>query len=149
VLAKTIAVASLAWLVLLGAAWWRASSGPAPGWAAVIYAAASRVCHQKPERSFHPASTQWPVCARCSGLYDAAPIGAIAALIGRRARRGRKGPGSLPLLIVAAIPTALTWLLEVSGTVAIGNVARFLAALPLGAAIAWVLVRTATPATID
>jgi uncharacterized membrane protein len=149
VLAKTIVAAAIVWPLLLGAAWWQTTSGGSAGWAALVYAAGSRVCHQKPERSFHPDGTQWPVCARCSGLYDAAPIGAIAALVGARLRQAGKRRRYAPLLFVAALPAAATWLLEVSGAAPIGNAARFLAALPPGAAIAFVLIRTASPATID
>lgn len=35
-----------------------------------------RVCHQKPERSFHFGGKQFPVCARCMGIY----IGVIVGL---------------------------------------------------------------------
>lgn len=27
------------------------------------------ICHRKPERSFHIKGYQFPVCARCTGLY--------------------------------------------------------------------------------
>jgi uncharacterized membrane protein len=107
---------------------------------AVVYLAASRVCHQKPERSFSTAGHQWPVCGRCAGLYLAAPIGAIAGLRGRRplpARRARVW------LIAAAIPSAVTLLVEWSAWFPVTSAARMAAALPLGAAIAWILVRTA------
>ena len=39
------------------------------------YAAGSIVCHQIPERSFHIAGVQLPVCARCTGLYAGALAG--------------------------------------------------------------------------
>ena len=42
--------------------------------------AAGRVCHQRPERSFHVAGVQLPVCARCTGLYVSGAAGALAAL---------------------------------------------------------------------
>lgn len=102
----------------------------------MVYLAGSHVCHQRPDRSFHAGDAQWAVCARCAGLYLAAPVGAIAALLRRRRV-------SLAWVAVAALPTAATWVLEAAGLAPIGNLARFLAALPLGAAIALLLTGTA------
>ena len=105
--------------------------------AAVVYAAGSNVCHQRPERSFHIAGRQMPVCARCTGLYVSAaaalPVAMLLAvpLSARRARR---------VLLLAALPTALTWGLEYAEVMAFGNVTRALAALPLGYAAAWLVV---------
>ena len=84
---------------------------------------------------------QWPVCGRCSGLYVAAPAGAIAAfLVGRR----RTSRPSVAWLAAAAAPTAITFVTEKAGLAAVGNGMRFAAALPLGLALAWVIVRTAS-----
>ena len=105
--------------------------------AALVYAAGSNVCHQRPERSFHIAGRQMPVCARCTGLYVSAaaalPVAMLLAvpLSARRARR---------VLLLAALPTAVTWGLEYAGVMAFGNVTRALAALPLGYAAAWLVV---------
>lgn len=105
--------------------------------AAAVYAAGSNVCHQRPERSFHIAGHKMPVCARCTGLYLSAAAGVPLALLvaapltASRARR---------ILILAALPTALTWALEYAGVMAFGNVARALAAVPLGCAAAWLVV---------
>ena len=52
--------------------------GVRPIAAAAVYAAGSLVCHQRPERSFHLAGAQLPVCARCLGLYVGGFVGAIA-----------------------------------------------------------------------
>jgi uncharacterized membrane protein len=137
-----LVVAAVAWPLLLGAAAWRASSGESSAWAAVTYAAAGLVCHQQPARSFHTAGTQWPVCARCSGLYLAAPLGAVFALAGRR--RLTPAPArTVRVLGVAALPSLAVWLAELSGAAPVGNVTRAAAALPLGAAVAFVLVQTA------
>ena len=95
------------------------------------------ICHQRPERSFFSNGHQLAVCARCTGLYAgsalAAPFGVIAAssLAGARARR---------VLMVAAAPTAITWSLEFAGLSGFSNVARFIAALPLGFAAAWLVL---------
>lgn len=67
------------------------------------YLVAGLVCHQRPERSFHPEGVQMPVCARCAGLYLGAGLGVLAAVGFRRRgggaaerpgrRRGGKGAG--------------------------------------------------------
>lgn len=124
------------WPLALAGATWQAATHRPSAWAAMMYLAGSHVCHQRPERSFHAGEAQWPVCARCAGLYLAAPAGAIAAL-------GRRRRISLVWVAVAALPTAASWILETAGLAPIGNLARFLAALPLGAAIAMLLVGTA------
>jgi uncharacterized membrane protein len=105
--------------------------------AAVVYAAGSNVCHQRPDRSFHIAGHKMPVCARCTGLYVSAAAALPAALLlavplsAPRARR---------ILLLAALPTALTWGLEYAGVMAFGNMTRAVAALPLGWAAAWLIV---------
>ena len=104
---------------------------------AVVYAASSRVCHQRPERSFILAGTQLPVCARCFGLYLAGALGAAAASSSRR----RLSLELRGLLAIAAIPTAVTWGAEVAGLMAFSNTARALAALPLGLVGGWVFVQ--------
>jgi len=76
-LTKALVAAAIVWpLAAGGAVWHRAShpdDRPALG-AAVVYLAGGRICHQRPERSFATRDVQWPVCARCSGLYLAAPF---------------------------------------------------------------------------
>jgi len=141
VLARVLVVAAIGWPALLGATVWERTSGSHPAWTSLVYAASSRVCHQIPARSFHTDHVQWPVCARCSGLYLAAPFGAVAAiaLVGYR----RPSRATLWWLAIAAIPTAFTLVIEWLGIAHPSNPARFVAAWPLGAAVAWVLVRTA------
>src|SRR5215213_929930 len=103
----------------------------------VVYAAASRICHQKTDRSFAIAGIQMPVCARCSGLYLSGALGALAAWI-RRVR----GPitSIRPVLLAAALPTALTFGLEFLGILAFSNVMRAVAAVPLGVVAGWSFV---------
>jgi hypothetical protein len=109
-----------------------------------MYLAASRLCHQRPERTFHTGGIPWPVCGRCSGLYLAAPIGAAVALLSRRrrsaARADRPDPRWRVRLAVAALPTAITLLLEWSDVMIVTSVARAVAALPLGLMVAWTLI---------
>ena len=142
-----LVIASLLWPTVLASAAATRVAHDAPGFSAMVYVAASRICHQRPERSFHTAGVQWPVCGRCSGLYFAAPVGALlaAGTVRRRVPTVRVRPARHLVwwLAVASVPTILTVLLEWSGLVPISNLARLLAAVPLGAAIAFTLVRTA------
>lgn len=105
--------------------------------AAAVYAAGSNVCHQRPERSFHIAGHKMPVCARCTGLYVSAAAAvplAVLFAVPLTARRARL------MLLLAALPTALTWGLEYIGVMPFSNATRALAALPLGFAAAWLVV---------
>jgi uncharacterized membrane protein len=95
------------------------------------------ICHQRPERSFFFHGHQLAVCARCTGLYLgaalAAPLG-LAAALPLAARPARW------ILAGAAMPTALTWSLEFAGVLPFSNMTRFMAALPLGIAAAWLVL---------
>src|SRR6188474_3095606 len=107
---KLLVVLSLVWPITLTAAATSRVSQASPAFAGIVYLAASRVCHQRPDRSFRTAHVQWPVCARCSGLYLAAPLGAVVAMAA--VRRRRPAPSLVPWIVAAAIPTALTLALE-------------------------------------
>jgi uncharacterized membrane protein len=140
-MARFLVACAVAWPILLTAATAERIHHTAPWASTLTYVVAGQVCHQRPARSFHTAGVQWPVCGRCSGLYLAAPVGAIAAfLVGRR----RTSRPSIAWLAAAAAPTAITFVIEKAGIAAVGNGMRFAAALPLGLALAWVLVRTAS-----
>jgi uncharacterized membrane protein len=137
-LAPTLTMAAMLWAVaIVGAPRLFASPtwGPA---AAVVYTGSARICHQRAERSFRTAGLQWPVCARCAGLYL---FGAAGALVGWFGRGRAAGSRERWLLGVSAIPTAATWLLEVAGVMPFSNTARAAAALPLGIAAGWVFIR--------
>ena len=51
------------------------------GYAFVMYAASSLICHQRPERSFYLLGAQLPVCARCMGIYAGAAVAACVLLM--------------------------------------------------------------------
>jgi uncharacterized membrane protein len=108
--------------------------------ATLLYDVSSRVCHQRPERSFHLGGVQLPVCARCFGLYASSAIGGLLAWGSSRAWRHTISR-SRALLALAAIPTALTWGLEFAGVFGFSNGSRAAAALPLGLATGWVVVQ--------
>lgn len=139
--ASALAAASVVWIAVLVVA---AAGGDTAGGAAVR-TFASFVCHQLPDRSFMWNGVPWPVCARCLGLYAAAPLGALAALFARGSRTF-DARLNIRVLGMAAAPTLLTWVAEFIAGLPMTNAARFGAALPLGAAVAWLLVRTAIDA---
>jgi uncharacterized membrane protein len=145
-LARLLVVGAICWPSLLGVAAWARHSGRAPLFASAVYAAASRVCHQRPDRSFFTAGIQWPVCGRCSGLYLAAPFGAVWAL---RRRSDSADLRARSILAVASLPTIVTLLLEWPAIASPTNLVRAAAAVPLGLATAWVLVRQATMSGVE
>jgi uncharacterized membrane protein len=135
---------ALAWPLVIAAVVWPRADGFRPAWTAFVYLAASGVCHQMSARSFHTAGVQWPVCARCAGLYLAAPVGAVAAMWRARPMGSRRPDAGLPpsaFFVLAAVPTALTLAIEWSGLSPLSNVVRFVSALPLGATIMYLIVR--------
>ena len=136
-------IAAIAWPLFLAAGLRSRIEGEAPWLTSVVYLSAGRVCHQRPERSFHTSGVSWPVCGRCAGLYLAAPFGAVLALM--LMRRRRAAAASWRWMALAAAPTALTWVLEYASVVPVSSLARALAAVPLGAAVAFVIVAVAGP----
>jgi len=139
-----LVAAAILWPALLSAATLERIRGEAPAFTTTIYLIASRVCHQRPERSFQSRTVTWPVCARCTGLYFSAPIGALVALLGMR-RRAIPSPRRITqVLALTALPTLATLAIEWSGALAVTSVWRALAALPLGAAAAWAVTAVAS-----
>ena len=104
--------------------------------AAVLYAAGSLVCHQRPERSFHVDAAQLPVCARCLGVYAGAAFGSLVAHVPALV------PGLRPrtVLVMGLVPTIITLAVEWAGVIDPGNVVRGAAGVPVGLAAALVLV---------
>jgi uncharacterized membrane protein len=134
--ALALTVAAILWTITVVAAPVAVSMPALGAPAAMVYAGASRICHQRPERSFHLNGVQLPVCGRCFGLYLSGALGALAAWGSRQ-----RGHATRALLLVAAVPTAVTWSAEVAGLSGFSNLTRALAALPLGAAGGWVFVQ--------
>jgi uncharacterized membrane protein len=104
---------------------------------AFIFAAGGLICHQMPERSFFWDGHQFPVCARCTGLYASAAIGVIGWVIVRTAFRRRRltvDPRTARVAVVAAaIPTAISLATGALGLWDGSNITRALFAIPLGA----------------
>jgi uncharacterized membrane protein len=112
-----------------------------------IYSAASLVCHQLPERSFHAAAGPFAVCARCLGLYAGAFAGLWFAEYHSHRFRGRGAvtPAEARALVgISAVPTGATLIAEWLLGLPVGNVSRFVAALPVGGAAAFAVTSAMT-----
>jgi uncharacterized membrane protein len=139
-----LTAAAVAWLTLIVASPLALANGRLPTLSMAVYHAGSLVCHQRPERSFHLAGAQLPVCARCFGLYLSGAVGLVAA---SRRRRSLSPATSRVLLALAAMPIAITVALEWLGLIHTTNVVRMLTGLPLGFAAAVVIVRSLSRST--
>ena len=130
-------VAAVGWAAALPAAAWvvaRPASSPLFAAAFAVYGLGGIVCHQLPERSFHLWSAQMPVCARCTGIYAGGALAALGAMaLTPGARRARA------VLFVAALPSAVTLIMEWTTGHMPANWIRAVAGLPLGAAVVWVI----------
>lgn len=144
-LALALVLASWLWPAALASAGWSAAQGSAGWGTTVVYAAASLVCHQRPDRSFATAGVPWPVCGRCTGLYLGAPLGALLAWRWRRSRGGSRR--LLWSLVAGTAPTVASLAVEATGLAPVGNAVRCALAVPAGAVLAFAVVRTAADAS--
>lgn len=133
-LAIALTVGSLLWVAALLAAASLYGSGVLP---ATVYGLASLVCHQRPERSFVFTDAQFPVCARCAGLYVSGALGAAFGWV----KLPAVARNDRTLLLLAAVPTLATIPVEWLGLSPLSNVIRAAAAVPFGAAAGWTFVR--------
>lgn len=92
-----IAIWVLGSLLLVEFVYWL--SFTPPGFWGKLTAIGHAVCHQLPERSFTVLGHQFPLCARCTGMYIGAFLGLLVQLSAQR-------KGKLPPLVVI-IPLAL------------------------------------------
>ena len=142
-LRRAFMAATVVWALALPVAAYaagRASGSPVGALAAALpYLVGTVICHQRPERSFQLWAQPLPVCARCTGIYAGACLAVLAAAFGSAARVHR----ARVAFIVAALPTLATLAYEWSTADAPSNTIRALAALPLGAAIARVVLTAA------
>ena len=142
--------ASVAWALVLPLAPLVAGRPNAPAaftaFALAVYAVGSVMCHQLPARSYRLFGAQMPVCARCTGIYLGAAVSAVVAASfppssGTAAAASQR---TLRLvLLAAAAPTAVTLVFEWTTGVTPSNTVRLAAGVPIGAAIAWAVVRHA------
>ncbi len=140
-----VVTAIVLWPVALGAALVDRMHAPSTLAGSLVYAAASRVCHQRPARSYASGGVGWPVCTRCTGIYAGAAVGALLAAGARRRRAVdlRKLRG----LVVATVAVAgVAWFVEWVDLVAVTASWRTVSAVPAGAAVAAAVVIMAWPA---
>jgi uncharacterized membrane protein len=136
--------AAVAWVLVLCAAPFSLARAIVPVPTVAVYGAASVICHQRPERSFHLSGIQIPVCARCFGLYLAGAAGAAAAFAMRRRRAAALSTTRIRLALAgAAVPILLSVGLEMIGAIHGSNVSRFLSGIPFGVVAGWLLERVA------
>ena len=115
---------------------------------AIIFAIGAVICHQRPERSFFWDGQQFPVCARCTGLYLSGAV-AFAGWFALKLVRGWRPLAieprpALRVLLIAAVPTVLS---VGSGTIGLwdgSNLTRALLAMPLGACAGAIVAAVAT-----
>jgi len=132
VIAPALALTALAWLALLIVT----PLAPSP-LATLMYAAGAIICHQLPERSFHLAGFQLPVCARCLGIYAgaaaAASIHVLGVFVANSARWRLLSPAvARRVFLVSAVPTVVTVALDWAGAWSGTNVVRAIAGVALG-----------------
>ncbi|MBY0494433.1 MAG: DUF2085 domain-containing protein [Cyanobacteria bacterium] len=113
-----------------------------------IFAVGSLICHQRPERSFFVGGHQLPVCTRCTGLYLSGAAGLIAWLGVKTVRRWRPiaidSRRAARMIVIAAIPTALSLATGTLGVWDGSNITRALLAIPLGASAGAIVAAVAT-----
>ena len=131
-IAPALALTALAWLALLIVT----PLAPSPI-ATLMYAAGAIICHQLPERSFHLAGFQLPVCARCLGIYAgaaaAASIHVLGVFVTDSARWRLLSPAAARrVFLVSAVPTVVTVALDWAGAWSGTNVVRAIAGVALG-----------------
>ena len=122
------------WALSLGIWIWLVALFLAPS---TLMPVGASICHQRPERSFFFDGRQVPVCARCTGLYAGAAFAVPLALIAASSLASNR---ARTIALVASLPTVVTWSLEFGGVAHFSNAIRFAAALPLGAAAAWLVL---------
>lgn len=86
--------------------------GPEAG--AVVHHAFSLVCHQLPDRSLHIGDAPVALCHRCLGITVGMAVGLLAApLAGSPVLRAVVRGVQARWLVLAGLPTAVDWALEV------------------------------------
>jgi uncharacterized membrane protein len=132
---------------------WLGAIIAAPFGLAFPYILGTFICHQRPERSFWIADAAMPVCARCTGLYASAALGSIVALAAAHRSSRPLQPGSSRrvrlALAVAAIPTVVTLVVEWLDLAAPSPTVRAAAAVPVGAAVGWIVTAAVKRAEVD
>jgi len=144
-LGPALCASAVAWATLVVAGPWLASRPELGGThlSAAAYGVGALVCHQRPDRSFHLAGAQLPVCARCTGLYVSAALGILVVWSRRRSVRAPRLAAWRSRLLWAALPTLATLVVEWWRPALTSGFLRAVAAVPLGAAAGVMLAESA------
>jgi uncharacterized membrane protein len=111
-----------------------------PRLAALTYVIGALVCHQRPERSFHLAGAQLPVCARCAALYGGGAVGLVGWLLVRiRISRDVTRRLFMRALVVSSVPIVVTLATSAIGLWDPANAFRAIASAPFGIALGGLL----------
>jgi uncharacterized membrane protein len=106
--------------------------------ALTVYASASAICHQRPERSFYLLGVQMPVCARCTGIYVGAAVAAMALAIASIRRQTRLP--SWAIALVSTVPSLATLVYEWTTGDMPSNWIRAVSGAPMGAVVSWLVI---------
>ena len=108
--------------------------------ALTVYASASAICHQRPERSFDLFGVQMPVCARCTGIYVGAAVAAIAVAVA--SIRGRTRWPAWAIALASTGPSLATLVYEWTIGDMPSNWIRAASGAPMGAVVSWLVLRS-------
>jgi uncharacterized membrane protein len=115
---------------------------------AFVSAVGSVICHQIPERSFFWGAYQFPVCARCTGLYASGALGLAGWVAVKALRRWRPiaiaPAAALRWTVIAAVPTAVSVAAGLLGVWDGTNITRAALAIPLGVTAGAIVAAVAT-----
>ena len=115
---------------------------------ALIFTIGGLICHQRPDRSFFWNAHQFPVCARCTGLYLSAALGLVGWVVIKIRGGWRPHPidprTARTFVIAAALPTLISLATGALGVWDGSNITRALLSLPLGAVAGVVVAAVAT-----
>jgi uncharacterized membrane protein len=141
-------VLAVAWAIVVAATPWLSSVAWGGGLprtvAAGAYLVGGIVCHQRPERSFHAGGVRWPVCARCSGLYLSAAVAIVLVWTVRPRRTAAPFGAWRRRLVLSAVPSLVTVVLEWWSPEFAPGIVRAIAAVPLGAAVGVLLAESSS-----
>jgi uncharacterized membrane protein len=107
--------------------------------ASAIYQSLKTVCHQVPERSFQLAGHPLAVCARCFGIYAGFAVMVLLYPLATRGLRLTRTPRR-EWFLLALMPTAIDFMLGVTGWWANTHLSRALTGAWLGGWLVFYLV---------
>jgi uncharacterized membrane protein len=136
---RILAFVALVWVSVLPVAAAGAASSQRWLLSTVVYGIGQFICHQRPERSFRWASTPWPVCARCTGIYAGAAFSALLVLL--VVRPSALPPARARLWTAAGCAPAFASLLyEWTSGVTPANLVRAATGFLLGGVMLWIVL---------